>query len=98
MAARRTTVDVSSVLAGLDKLRDSQEPIARAMGVAMGVEVRDEAAVRGGEALDVEVAGGVGACARRAVGVLAAQLERTRQLQASGGRQGAPGMRRTPRG
>ena len=44
--ARRTTVDMSGVLAGLTKLAEAKEPIARAMGVAMGQEVRDEAQLR----------------------------------------------------
>lgn len=46
MASRRSTVDMSGVLKGLDKLIAAKEPIARAMGVAMGQEVRDEAKVR----------------------------------------------------
>jgi hypothetical protein len=46
MASRRSTVDMSGVLKGLDKLIAAKEPIARAMGVAMGQEVRDEAKIR----------------------------------------------------
>lgn len=44
--ARRTSVDMSEVLAGFARLGEAKEPIARAMGVAMGQEVRDEAKVR----------------------------------------------------
>lgn len=43
---KRTSVDISSLLGGLDKLGAAQESIARSMGAAMGVEVRDEAKVR----------------------------------------------------
>lgn len=44
--ARKSTVDLSSVLAGLDLLAAGKESISRAMGYAMGVEVRDEAQLR----------------------------------------------------
>lgn len=43
---RRTSVDISSVISGLEKLGAAQESIARSMGAAMGVEVRDEAKIR----------------------------------------------------
>ena len=43
MANRRSTVDMSEVLKGFDKLIAAEEPIARAMGVGMGEAVRDEA-------------------------------------------------------
>lgn len=43
---KRTSVDISSLLGGLDKLGGAKESIARAMGAAMGIEVRDEAQVR----------------------------------------------------
>lgn len=61
--ARRTTIDVSEVLSGLTKLGAAKEPIARAMGVAMGAQVRDEAKVRapvlepGSEGYDGQVEG-----------------------------------------
>lgn len=42
----RTRVDIQSMVAGLGKLGEAKEGIARAMGVAMGVEVRDEAIIR----------------------------------------------------
>lgn len=44
--ARRTRVDMSEVIKGFDKLLAVKEPVARAMGVAMGQDVRDEAKVR----------------------------------------------------
>ena len=44
--ARRTRVDMSEVIKGFDKLLAVREPVARAMGVAMGQDVRDEAKVR----------------------------------------------------
>jgi hypothetical protein len=43
---KRTSVDISAVIGGLDKLAAVQESIARSMGAAMGIEVRDEAKVR----------------------------------------------------
>lgn len=46
MVSRRATVDMSGAIKGLDKLFEGKEAIARAMGVAMGQEVRDEAKVR----------------------------------------------------
>lgn len=46
MTARRSTVDMSEVLKGLDKLIATKESVARAMGVAMGQDVRDEAKIR----------------------------------------------------
>ena len=46
MANRSAVVDLSDVLAGLDRLAEAKESIARSMGVAMGQEVRDEAKVR----------------------------------------------------
>ena len=46
MANRRSTVDMSEVLKGFDKLIAAEEPIARAMGVGMGQAVRDEAKIR----------------------------------------------------
>jgi len=61
--AKRTRVDMSEVFSGLDRLAAAQEPIARAMGVAMGQEVRDEAKVRapvlepGGEGYDQQQPG-----------------------------------------
>jgi hypothetical protein len=44
--ARRTRIDLSEVMAGFDRLKAAGEPIARAMGVGMGQEVRDEAKIR----------------------------------------------------
>ena len=44
--SRSAHVDISGLLEGFDKLKDAKEPIARAMGYAMGVDVRDEARVR----------------------------------------------------
>ena len=61
--ARRTRIDMSGALAGLNRLKEAKEPIARAMGVAMGQEVRDEAKVRapvlqpGDEGYDQQQAG-----------------------------------------
>lgn len=46
MSESRTRVDVQGVIAGLERLVLAQEPIARAMGFAMAVEVRDEAQIR----------------------------------------------------
>lgn len=46
MANRSAVVDLSDVLAGLDRLAEAKESIARSMGVAMGQEVRDEAKIR----------------------------------------------------
>lgn len=46
MANRRSTVDLSEVFKGLEKLIAAKEPVARAMGVAMGQDVRDEAKIR----------------------------------------------------
>ena len=43
---RGTNVDISELLEGFAKLKAAKEPIARAMGHAMGVDVRDEAAIR----------------------------------------------------
>lgn len=43
---RRTRVDMSTMIQGLEKLKGAKEPIAREMALAMGVEVRDEARVR----------------------------------------------------
>lgn len=63
MVSKRTRVDMSEVFAGLDRLAAAREPIARAMGVAMGQEVRDEAKVRapvlepGGEGYDQQQPG-----------------------------------------
>lgn len=61
--ARHTRVDVSSLVEGFDKLSQAKEGIARAMGAAMGVEVRDEAKQRapvlepGGEGTDRQIPG-----------------------------------------
>lgn len=61
--SRRTSVDMSEVFTGLTKLGEMKEPIARAMGVAMGAQVRDEAKVRapvltpGAEGYDGQVPG-----------------------------------------
>lgn len=61
--ARRTTVDMSQALAGLDKVLQAKESLARTMGAAMGMEVRDEAKIRapvlqpGNEGVDGQVAG-----------------------------------------
>lgn len=49
MANRRTRVDMTEALAGLDRLASAREPIARAMGVGMGQPVRDEAKARAPE-------------------------------------------------
>lgn len=46
MANKSTRVDMSEVFAGFDKLLEIKEGVARAMGVAMGQEVRDEAKLR----------------------------------------------------
>lgn len=46
MANRGTRIDMSEILAGLDKLIEAKEPVARSMGNAMGQAVRDEAKVR----------------------------------------------------
>lgn len=43
---RRSRVDLSQVFAGLDKLVEVKESLARTMGNAMGVAVRDEAKIR----------------------------------------------------
>lgn len=54
---------MSEVFAGLEKLATAKEPVARAMGVAMGQEVRDEAKLRapvlepGGEGYDEQQPG-----------------------------------------
>jgi hypothetical protein len=42
----RTRIDIQSLEAGFSKLGAAKEPIARAMALGMGVEVRDEAIVR----------------------------------------------------
>ena len=63
MTNRRAIVSIDEVLQGLDKLSVLREPIARAMGVAMGQEVRDEAKDRapvlkpGNEGVDNQRAG-----------------------------------------
>ena len=44
--AKGTRVDMTEVLKGLGVLAEAKESIARTMGVAMGVEVRDEAKFR----------------------------------------------------
>lgn len=46
MGSRRTRVDISEVTGGLSRMGEAKESIARAMGAAMGVEVRDEAKLR----------------------------------------------------
>jgi hypothetical protein len=46
MANRRSTVDMSGVFKGLERMIAAEEPIARAMGVGMGEAVRDEAKIR----------------------------------------------------
>lgn len=43
VASRQTIVDMSEVIAGIKRLHGAKEPVARAMGYAMGVEVRDAA-------------------------------------------------------
>lgn len=43
---RKQVVDVSGALAGMDRLVQIVEPVARAMGSAMGGSVRDEAKLR----------------------------------------------------
>jgi hypothetical protein len=61
--ARNAVVGLDEVFAGLDKLSALREPIGRAMAVAMGQEVRDEAKVRapilkpGNEGVDNQRAG-----------------------------------------
>lgn len=63
MVNRRSSVDISEVLTGLDRLVEAKEPVARAMGNAMGQEVRDEAKARapllqpGNEGYDTDRAG-----------------------------------------
>lgn len=63
MNNRKTVVDISEMLAGLEKLDGAKESIGRTMGLAMGVEVRDEAKVRapvlepGTQGTDGQVAG-----------------------------------------
>ena len=63
MANRSAVVDLSDVLAGLDRLAEAKESIARSMGVAMGQEVRDEAKIRapvlepGNEGTDNQIPG-----------------------------------------
>lgn len=42
----KTTVDLSEVFAGLDKLVDARESLARSMAVAAGRAIRDEAKAR----------------------------------------------------
>lgn len=60
---RQAVIGLDEVFAGLDKLSSLREPVARAMGVAMGQEVRDEAKVRapvlqpGNEGVDNQRAG-----------------------------------------
>lgn len=49
MANRDAVTGIDSILKGLDGLLEIREPIARAMGVAMGKEVRDEAVQRAPE-------------------------------------------------
>lgn len=44
--AKQTRVDMDEVFAGLKALGAAREPVARAMGVAMGQVVRDEAIMR----------------------------------------------------
>lgn len=46
MANKRTTVDLTEVMAGLDRLAGMKESLARTMGAAMGEVVRDEAKER----------------------------------------------------
>ena len=46
MANKRTTVDLSEVMSGLDRLAGMKESLARTMGAAMGAVVRDEAKER----------------------------------------------------
>lgn len=63
MAKRQAVIGIDEVLKGLDKLSTLREPISRAMGVAMGQEVRDEAKLRapvlqpGNEGVDNQRAG-----------------------------------------
>lgn len=51
MAGRvvQAVTGIDEIFAGLDKLSTLREPISRAMGIAMGVTVRDEAIVRAPE-------------------------------------------------
>ena len=44
--ARRTRVDISSLVEGLGRLGAARQSVARHMGYSMGVEVRDEARIR----------------------------------------------------
>lgn len=46
MRNRRQHYDFSEIMAGLDRLAEAKEPIAREIGVAMGQTVRDEAKLR----------------------------------------------------
>lgn len=61
--ARSTTVDMSGVLAGLEKVAHAKESLARTMGSEMGIAVRDEAKLRapvlqpGNEGLDGQTPG-----------------------------------------
>lgn len=43
---RQAVTGLDDIMAGLDSLLAIREPVARAMGAAMGVEVRDEAIIR----------------------------------------------------
>ena len=60
---RQVVIGIEEVFAGLDKLSRLREPVARAMAVAMGQEVRDEAKIRapvlkpGNEGFDNQRAG-----------------------------------------
>lgn len=47
--ANQAVIGIDSILKGLDLLKEQREPLARAMGVAMGQEVRDEAIRRAPE-------------------------------------------------
>lgn len=44
--AKKTTIDMSQVVGGFRRMASIEEPVARAMGSAMGAEVRDEAKLR----------------------------------------------------
>ena len=50
-SVRQAVIGLDEIIAGLDKLSTLREPISRAMGVAMGQTVRDEAIVRAPELL-----------------------------------------------
>lgn len=63
VSSRKTRIDMGDILKGLNRMKEAKEPVARAMGVAMGQEVRDEAKSRapvlkpGNEGYDGQVEG-----------------------------------------